>query len=352
MIGGSVALGLETLAPGIVKVYDKDGSQRKAAADASILVAKSASEAVKDADLVVLAMSPADIAAQFEKWAKAGGEPLQKGAIVTEVASVKGSVYPAARKLADSGRVDVILSHPLAGSEKNGFAAADAKLFTGAAVVLTPVSANCRSSLAVLSAIWHSLGTRNPTMLSWLGHDKMLASSSHLPHIGAYALARTVGSTDNVDVAADLSGGGLRDSTRVAASDPALWADITLTNAEQILPGLSDMIGYLEDLRTALHTGDKAAVSDWFAAANAAHKRLASCMEAGQSPAQPNRPEQGDPEQSQPKQSQPKQSSAQRRGAQRSRSQNEKNAAAKGPNTKPKTGKPGAAKGKGSKPNV
>ena len=245
LLGGSISLAIEAMAPGVVQIYDRDDEQREAASAAGLAVADSCAEVVDDASLVFLAIPPRAIAKQFSAWADAQAEGLKEGCIVTEVSSTKGVVYEQAKRLAETDKIRVILSHPLAGTEKSGFAAADLDLFSGASLVLTPLSSNSRSALAVLSAVWSGMGTQPPLTLSWRAHEQLMVHSSHLPHVASYALAASVGGARNFDTVVELSGGGLRDSTRIAASNTELWTEIFLGNASNLLPSIDDLIARL-----------------------------------------------------------------------------------------------------------
>lgn len=207
-------------------------------------------EVVSGAELVILAIpvhTMSTVVATF-------GE-LAPGTVVTDVGSTKLSVVSSlAGPVADLGGV-FVGSHPMAGSEKTGISYAVPDLFEDAAVVITPESTTDVEVVNRLHAFWETLGGR-VFHLTPDRHDEVVSSISHLPHLVASALARTalLGADP---VHADLSGGGLRDTTRVAAGDPDMWTEIMLANQGALLGDLEEMIGELEKWKEALAKLDK-----------------------------------------------------------------------------------------------
>jgi prephenate dehydrogenase len=161
--------------------------------------------------------------------------------LLTDVGSVKA---PICEELA--GVFRFIGSHPIAGSHRQGFEAADAKLFEGRMCVVTPVATSPAQQVNRLEKFWQAVGMRTVQM-SPAAHDHSLAMTSHLPHLIAATLASTL-SSDN----RHLTGSGFRDTTRVAAGDPALWTAIMLSNAESILRGIDEFQQKIAAWREAL----------------------------------------------------------------------------------------------------
>lgn len=209
---------------------------------------------VRGAELVILAIP---VHTMFAVVATFG--ELTPGTIVTDVGSTKLSVVSSlSGPVSDLGGV-FVGSHPMAGSEKTGINYAVPDLFEDAAVVITPESTTDGEVVERLHAFWEALGGR-VFRLTPIRHDEVVSSISHLPHLVASALARTA--LHGADpVHADLSGGGLRDTTRVAAGDPDMWTEIMLANQEALLGDLEKMIGELERWRQALATLDKEALN-------------------------------------------------------------------------------------------
>lgn len=172
-----------------------------------------------------------DIALHWEGW----GRPW-----VTDLGSTKAALIQATDRLRTGQAVAAdflshsLASHPMAGSEAHGPAAARAELFEGARVLLSAFPETSDSCLAAWEGFWQSLGARTHP-LALAEHDPLLAAISHLPHAVAYALAAQLAASPQAESAQWLHGGGLRDTTRIAASSPSLWADIFLDNREALL---------------------------------------------------------------------------------------------------------------------
>ena len=211
--------------------------------------------AVTEADLVVLCTPLAQMRGLVERMLPA----LKKGAVVTDVGSVKGSVARELEPLVSSAGAHFLGSHPMAGAEKMGAAAARADLFQNAVCVITPTAATPAEVLGRLEEFWRALGTR-PLRLSPQAHDELVARCSHLPHVVAATLARLV-----LDVAYPkeqpiLCANGFRDTTRVASGSPEMWRDIALANSENLSTAIGVFIEQLQGLQRAIAAGDTAAV--------------------------------------------------------------------------------------------
>lgn len=203
-------------------------------------------EAVADTDLLILAVPVGAMPALLFAAMAAG---LPKACLVTDVGSVKAAPHrdltPA---LALKGN-PFIGSHPMAGSERNGLAAARADLFQNAACLLTNDSGAPPDLCTALEDFWKSLGCRT----KWLGaaeHDRLVARISHLPHVTAAATAFGALSADTAS--GILSGGGLRDTTRVAGGNPEMWAEILLENRGEVARSVRETIAKLDEFLVAL----------------------------------------------------------------------------------------------------
>lgn len=198
-------------------------------------------EAVEGADGVVLAMPVEHMAAAVGRIGR-----FSPGTLVTDVGSVKGSVVREMGPLVAERGGRFLGSHPMAGSEKKGLRHAEAGLFEGAAVILTPEGAEAREGgdTERLTRFWEGLGGR-VTILDPDRHDALVAGISHLPHLAAAALVRAV--LGREPASAGLSGGGFRDTTRVASGPEEMWSGILVDNSEAV----SEQLGvYLEELQT------------------------------------------------------------------------------------------------------
>jgi prephenate dehydrogenase len=203
-------------------------------------------EAVADTDLLILAVPVGAMPALLAAAMAAG---LPKACLVTDVGSVKAAPHrDLAPALAQSGN-PFIGSHPMAGSERNGLAAARADLFQNAACLLTNDSGAPPDLCTALEDFWKSLGCRT----KWLGaaeHDRLVARISHLPHVTAAATAFGALSADTTS--GIFSGGGLRDTTRVAGGNPEMWAEILLENRGEVARSVRETIAKLDEFLVAL----------------------------------------------------------------------------------------------------
>ncbi len=192
---------------------------------------------------------------------------------VTDIGSTKTGVIRAAPKLG-AALCRFVSSHPMAGSERQGAVAASASLFQGARVLISPLNdssgvsgdsevvgsiASAEDAVIAVENFWIALGAQ-PSPLPIEDHDALLSMISHLPHMVAYALAGTIASSALAGAAQALHGGGLRDTTRIAASSPELWADIFLDNREQLLAVWRDLLLEQQTLAKALEDSDRSAL--------------------------------------------------------------------------------------------
>jgi prephenate dehydrogenase len=252
LIGGSLALALAER--GLAKrlmIYARSPRAldeiRLASVDAELT--GNPSEAVRDADVVILCVPIEAMAGLVHEFRDA----LKPGAFVTDVGSVKGSVVHDIAPLLED-RALWIGSHPMAGSERGGFAAARPDLFEGATVILTPTKQTSRDAQRHAEKFWTALGSKL-AILSPDKHDQMVAAISHIPHLIAAALVNHAVTFGDLDLAA----GGFRDTTRVASGSPDLWAEILLANREAVGSQLDQLIRDLQTVELALKNPDKAA---------------------------------------------------------------------------------------------
>jgi prephenate dehydrogenase len=219
------------------------------------------SEAVSEADVVILCVpieAMRGLAAEFR-------DALKPHALVTDVGSVKGSVDRDLAPLLED-RALWIGSHPMAGSERGGFAAARADLFDGATVILTPTKQTARDAKHRAEKFWTALGAQLAE-LSPAKHDQIVAAVSHLPHLLASALVNHAVAHGDLELAA----GGFRDTTRVASGSAELWTEILLANRDAVAGQLNFFVEALQKLQAALRNGnDPEAKSELLAALKAA----------------------------------------------------------------------------------
>lgn len=258
LLGGSLALALAERCPsGRVRLWARREATVAEARGRGIGGATSdLGEAVAGAQLVVLATPVGGFGALFEQALAAG---LARGALLTDVGSVKVAVHAALGPLAAAAGVDFIGSHPMAGSEKSGVAAAAADLFDGAACILTNDEGVAAERLNALTNWWARLGARCEVMPA-ARHDEVIARVSHLPHVLA-ALGARVALANPGD--GRLGGGGLRDTTRVAGGDAAMWAEILLENRGALEQPLRAAAAEMSEMLAMLEACDHQGLRRW-----------------------------------------------------------------------------------------
>lgn len=272
LIGGSIGMALRRLglAKQVVAVARSEETLRLAVARGAADTATSAlSEAVAGADLIVLAAPVSRIVEHLALLADAA----ESDALVTDVGSVKAPIVAAAEKVLPHPQ-RFVGGHPLAGSERKGVSAARPDLLDGATWVLTPTAGTAEAALVQIQDLVIRLGAR-PFLLSAQDHDELVARTSHLPHIVAAALVNVVAACAKERAEAiEVVGQGFRDTTRVAAGDAALWADIALANADALLAALREMKAGLDRLTAALGARDRDELERLLGQAQAAREKL------------------------------------------------------------------------------
>lgn len=271
LIGGSLARALR--AGGHVREivgYSRRLANLQLAADLGVIdyAEVSLAAAVRGADVVVLAVpvgSMADILTELAHLAFDG--------VITDVGSTKSNVVAAARTALGKRFPFFVPGHPLAGTEHSGVEAAQADLFRGRRVILTPLPETDPQALARVQALWKAAGAEVVEM-SVEEHDRLLAASSHLPHMLAYMLVDMLVRRDDHRAVFAASAGGFRDMTRIAASDPVMWRDICLANRVELLAALKQYRNDLGTLVEALERGDSKWLEDTFARAKRAREML------------------------------------------------------------------------------
>jgi prephenate dehydrogenase len=257
LIGGSLGLVLKhaQLADSIVGVGRRVENLKTALELGAIdRYVADAVEGVREADLVVLAI-PVDT---YERHLKDWGHHLSTGTIVTDVGSVKGRLVEQAEGLLPEG-VHFVGAHPIAGREKTGAAAGSVSLFQGARCILTPTARTDRQAMEIIRDMWQVAGSRVSTMDPF-EHDRILGAVSHLPHVAAFSLINALvemghGMIPELDLLS-YAGGGLRDTTRIAASSPEMWRDIFLWNRENLVTMIGQYEQHLQHLKRLISLGD------------------------------------------------------------------------------------------------
>lgn len=205
----------------------------------------------READVIVLALPVGGIGNMLAQIVGS----IAPHAIVTDVGSVKLGVVEAARQALPTNFRRFVGGHPIAGTERSGAVAARADLFRGRRVVLTPDDDTDADAIAQVQAMWHATGAEVMQMPA-AEHDRILAASSHLPHALAYALVDMLVRMDEHRAVFDCAAAGFRDFTRIAASDPTMWRDIFVANADHVVALLREYQDEIETLAQAIERGD------------------------------------------------------------------------------------------------
>ncbi|GAA6140570.1 prephenate dehydrogenase/arogenate dehydrogenase family protein [Hydrogenophaga sp. 5NK40-0174] len=250
LMGGSFALALKKA--GLVKRvvgYSKSPSTTERARRLGVIdvEAPSALLAVSGADLVVLAVPVAATESTF----KAIRHLVSPNSLIMDVGSTKREVIDAARRVLREQVSCFVPAHPIAGKELAGVDHADADLYTGRQVILTPIERTLASKVEKVAQIWTALGSHVKVMTPE-AHDAAYAAVSHLPHMIAFAMMNGILAQDHAQDFLSLAGPGFRDFTRIAASDPSVWRDILISNKEELLDQMQYFQRSLHALETAI----------------------------------------------------------------------------------------------------
>lgn len=250
LIGGSIARGLSRDGKCRVLAYSRNRATLHAARDEGSIhgydtdLAKIAPQA----DLIIITtptrtVSPILLALK---------ELVNADTVITDAASVKGSVAVAGRQLFADSLHRFVPGHPIAGSEQSGYSASRGDLYQDRKVILTPLPENSPSAIRLVMGLWQALGAE-VHLMSVERHDQVLAATSHLPHLLAYALVNTltdaVAAPDQTRQVFDYAAGGFADFSRIASSDPVMWRDIFMTNADATVQVLDAYMLELQRMR-------------------------------------------------------------------------------------------------------
>lgn len=273
LLGGSVALALKQR--GLAQQVHGYVRRAESVAECENLgvvdfATQDLAAAVREADLVVLSTPLSRMRELVQTMAPA----LKPGAVVTDVGSVKASVVHALEPIVSAAGGQFVGSHPMAGAEKTGAAAARPDLFINAACVLTPTPQTSEPALRMMEMFWKSLGAR-VIMLSPEVHDEFVSRSSHLPHVVAAGLANYVLSPAYPREQVLLCANGFRDTTRIASGSPEMWRDIALANRRNLSRVLGVFIEDLQELQLALERSDVRTIQEFFETAK--HRRDQWC---------------------------------------------------------------------------
>jgi len=283
LIGSSIARAVRLHMPTTrLTAYDADPAVRARVHELGIAddVADTPGAAVTDADLVMLCVPVGAMGAV----ASAIADDLPADAIVSDVGGSKTSVAAALR--AALPEAVIVPGHPVAGTEHCGPDSGFATLFQGRWCILTPDAAAPAEAVARVRAFWERFGANVETM-SARHHDRVLAVTSHVPHLIAYTIVGTASDLEQVTQSEIIkySAGGFRDFTRIAASDPTMWRDVFLNNREAVLEILQRFSEDLTALQRAIRWGDGDTLFDLFSRTRKIRRGI---IEQGQDDARPD----------------------------------------------------------------
>ena len=228
-------------------------------------------EAVAAADLVLLATPVGSLADLLPRIAG----HLKPGAILSDAGSVKGDVVEVARAVLGSHFSQFVPAHPIAGRERSGAEAADADLFRDHWVVLTPTHDTEPQAVETVRQMWECVEAK-VRFMDTRAHDQILGMTSHLPHAVAYALVAQLADLDSSEDYSSMTAGGFLDITRVASSDPVMWRDIFMHNAQITADLIQDHRAVLKRLEDLIRSNDAAGLEAWFRAAKELRSQLKS----------------------------------------------------------------------------
>ena len=249
LIGGSVGRALldRGLARRVIGIGRSQQSLDEAARTGAVTDTSLDPAAAAEADFVLVATSVASISALLD----AVDAVVRPGTLLTDAGSTKGSIVSAweQKRIRRQGRF--VGSHPLAGSHRRGPEAADGNLFNGRVVVVTPAAATPPDDVAAVGEFWSALGA-TVYLMPPKEHDRIVAATSHAPHVLAAAIAIAT-----PPATLPFTAGGWRDTTRIAAGDAQLWADILLDNATAVAAALRRIATASEQMLQAIEAGDR-----------------------------------------------------------------------------------------------
>jgi prephenate dehydrogenase len=228
--------------------------------------------AVSNADLIILCTPLSQMRSRVVEMLPA----LKRGAIVTDVGSVKAGVVRELESLVANAGAHFVGSHPLAGAEKTGVKAARANLFVDAICVVTPTKKSNEAAVRKVESFWKSLGART-LKLAPEQHDLLVSRSSHLPHVVAAALANLILAPASPEFQSALCANGFRDTTRIASGSPEMWRDIALANRKNLSRSVDAFVSELHQFQRILKKSDAKAISKFLETAKARRDNWCAC---------------------------------------------------------------------------
>lgn len=261
MIGGSFIWSLKRagLVNHVVGV-DINIAELQTATELGIIDSKSTLEGLHDIDAIVVATP---VGAMESVFAALKDKPFINTALITDVGSTKQSVIAAVQAGLGYLPEYFVPSHPIAGREHIGVAHAEELMFHGYRAIITPHDRSCETAISRVKQLWEGCGA-TVDIMSAKNHDKILAATSHLPHVLAYGLMESLTTTEYEEPIFDYAAGGFKSFTRTASSNPVMWRDICINNQSDIIYWLDRYQETLSALRELIERGDGDAIVDIF----------------------------------------------------------------------------------------
>jgi len=255
LIGGSLALALKQAgAVGHVVGCGRNQQNLQKGVELGVIDSyeQSISDAVKGADTVVLAVPLGAMQTAFEQIS----DVIDDTTVITDVGSAKQSVVDIASTILGPRIGQFVPGHPIAGTEKSGIEAGFASLYQDRRVILTPLDSTDSAAIDKIEAMWRQTGA-SIEYLAVEHHDKVLAATSHLPHMLAYALVNYLSRLNDHEEIFNYAAGGFRDFTRIASSDPVMWRDVCISNGDALLDLIEGYKDELDQVSSAIRDGDQ-----------------------------------------------------------------------------------------------
>ena len=282
LIGGSVALALRAAGyRGEIIGYGRREEELRRAVERGVIhrYALDAESVAAQAQLHVVCVPVLAMGAVFDALARVVGPD----AVMTDVGSTKQSVIAAARQAFGHLPAGFVPAHPIAGTERTGVAAAFSTLYQDRLAILPPTAASADAAIIEVEQLWQACGARTIRMDA-SHHDDVLAATSHLPHMLAFALVDLLATRPDHDEIFMYAAGGFRDFTRIASSSPVMWRDIALANREAVTANLDALIGRLQALREAIDQQDAEQIETGFRRAKQARDAYLSLTDQTPTP--------------------------------------------------------------------
>ncbi|MGY0398409.1 MAG: prephenate dehydrogenase [Ostreibacterium sp.] len=264
MIGGSFILSLKQA--GLVNYVigvDTNIDELDAATELGIIDSKSSIDGLYDIDVIVIATP---VGATQSVFASLKDKPFIDTAIIIDVGSTKQSVINATQSALGYLPENFVPSHPIAGREYIGVRHSENMMFHGHGCIITPHAKSSQSAIENVTFLWQACGAHVERMSAG-NHDKILAATSHLPHVLAYGLMESLATTEYEIPIFNYAAGGFKSFTRTASSNPVMWRDICLNNSTEILYWLDHYQDTLSEIRALIAEGDSHAIIEVFSRA-------------------------------------------------------------------------------------